>query len=132
MNERGGIAMSPDAAGVCSVRWSRLGRGHHGDRRRTGLRRPGPAKALPRRLRRRRGAGAARTGCLDFAITAYLIDPGRINTFERWETQEAVKTFRGSGPSEEQSAATLAASVAEYDSRMSAHSPDAFRQKVWH
>jgi quinol monooxygenase YgiN len=54
-------------------------------------------------------------GCLDFAITADLIDPGRINIFERWETQEAVKTFRGSGPSEEQSAAMLAASVAEYD-----------------
>ncbi len=54
-------------------------------------------------------------GCLDFSITADLIDPGRINVFERWETQEAVNTFRGSGPSEEQSSAMLAASVAEYD-----------------
>jgi quinol monooxygenase YgiN len=33
--------------------------------------------------------GAA--GCLDFAITADLIDPGRINIFERWESQTAVK-----------------------------------------
>jgi quinol monooxygenase YgiN len=54
-------------------------------------------------------------GCLDFSITADLIDPGRINVFERWETQEAVNAFRGSGQSEEQSAAMLAASVAEYD-----------------
>ena len=54
-------------------------------------------------------------GCLDFAITADLIDPGRINIFERWQTQAAVKSFRGSGPGEEQSAAILAASVAEYD-----------------
>jgi quinol monooxygenase YgiN len=54
-------------------------------------------------------------GCLDFAITADLIDPGRINVFERWVSQEAVTTFRGSGPSEEQSTAMLAASVAEYD-----------------
>jgi len=54
-------------------------------------------------------------GCLDFSIAADLIDTGRINIFERWETQEAVKTFRGSGPSEEQSAAMLTASVAEYD-----------------
>ena len=54
-------------------------------------------------------------GCLDFAITADLIDPGRINIFERWQTQEAVKSFRGSGPGEEQSAAILAASVAEYE-----------------
>jgi quinol monooxygenase YgiN len=54
-------------------------------------------------------------GCLDFAITADLIDPGRINIFERWETQEAVNSFRGSGPTEEQAEAILAASVAEYD-----------------
>jgi quinol monooxygenase YgiN len=54
-------------------------------------------------------------GCLDFAITADLIDPGRVNVFERWESQAAVKTFRGSGPSSEQSAAMLSASVAEYD-----------------
>jgi quinol monooxygenase YgiN len=54
-------------------------------------------------------------GCLDFAITADLIDPGRINIFERWESQAAVETFRGSGPSDEQSAAVLSASVAEYD-----------------
>ncbi|MGX4695153.1 putative quinol monooxygenase [Streptomyces sp. JNUCC 63] len=53
-------------------------------------------------------------GCLDFAITADLIDRGRINVFERWESQEAVTSFRGSGPSEEQSTAMLAASVAEY------------------
>jgi quinol monooxygenase YgiN len=54
-------------------------------------------------------------GCLDFAIAADLIDPGRINIFERWQTQEAVESFRGSGPGEGQSAAILAASVAEYD-----------------
>jgi quinol monooxygenase YgiN len=57
--------------------------------------------------------GAA--GCLDFAITADLIDPGRINIFERWESQAAVEAFRGSGPSSEQGAAMLSVSVAEYD-----------------
>jgi quinol monooxygenase YgiN len=54
-------------------------------------------------------------GCLDFAITADLVDPGRINVFERWESQAAVETFRGSGPSDEQDAEMLSASVAEYD-----------------
>jgi quinol monooxygenase YgiN len=54
-------------------------------------------------------------GCLDFAITADLIDPGRINVFERWESQAAVESFRSSGPSDEQGAAMLSASVAEYD-----------------
>jgi quinol monooxygenase YgiN len=57
--------------------------------------------------------GAA--GCLDFAITADLIDPGRVNIFERWESQAAVEAFRGSGPSSEQGAAMLSVSVAEYD-----------------
>ncbi|WP_007517414.1 antibiotic biosynthesis monooxygenase family protein [Pseudofrankia saprophytica] len=54
-------------------------------------------------------------GCLDYALSADLIDATRINIFERWETLEAVQAFRGSGPSEEQGAAMLAASVAEYD-----------------
>jgi quinol monooxygenase YgiN len=54
-------------------------------------------------------------GCLDFAITADLLDPGRVNVFERWESQAAVKTFRSSGPSNKQRAAMLSASVAEYD-----------------
>ena len=54
-------------------------------------------------------------GCLDFCITADLLDPERIDIFERWETQEAVEAFRGSGPSEEQGAAMLRASVSEYD-----------------
>jgi quinol monooxygenase YgiN len=54
-------------------------------------------------------------GCLDFALSADLIEPGRVNIFERWESQAAVDAFRGSGPSDEQGAAILAASVAEYD-----------------
>ena len=57
--------------------------------------------------------GAA--GCLDFAITADLIDPGRVNIFERWESQAAVKAFRRSAPRNKQGAAMLSASVAEYD-----------------
>ena len=54
-------------------------------------------------------------GCLDFAISADLVDPGRINVFERWDSQVAVEAFRGSGSSDEQGAAMLSASVAEYD-----------------
>ena len=54
-------------------------------------------------------------GCLDFAISADLIDPGRVNVFERWESQAAVDAFRDSGPSDEQGASIRSASVAEYD-----------------
>lgn len=57
----------------------------------------------------------AAAGCLDFAISADLIAPGRINIFERWASQAAVDAFRGSGPSDKQGAAMLSASVAEYD-----------------
>ncbi|NDL56548.1 putative quinol monooxygenase [Phytoactinopolyspora mesophila] len=54
-------------------------------------------------------------GCLDFAITADLLDSDRVNIFERWESQTAVESFRNSGPSEDQSSAILSASVTEYD-----------------
>ena len=54
-------------------------------------------------------------GCLDFAISADLLDSGRLNIFERWESQAAVETFRSSGPSSDQRAAMLSVSVAEYD-----------------
>ena len=54
-------------------------------------------------------------GCLDFSLSADLLEPGRVNIFERWESQDAVEAFRGSGPSDEQGDAIRAASVAEYD-----------------
>ena len=55
------------------------------------------------------------SGCLDFSISADLLEPGRINVFERWESQAAVEAFRGSGPSDDQGATIKAGSVAEYD-----------------
>ena len=57
----------------------------------------------------------AADGCLDFALSADLVDAGRINILERWESAAAVEAFRGSGVEDGQGAAILAASVAEYD-----------------
>jgi quinol monooxygenase YgiN len=54
-------------------------------------------------------------GCLDFALTADLVTAGRINVFERWESAAAVQSFRGDGPSQEQQAEIISASVAEYE-----------------
>jgi quinol monooxygenase YgiN len=54
-------------------------------------------------------------GCLDFSLSADLVEPGRINIFERWESQAAVEAFRGSGTSDEQGAAIVSAAVAEFD-----------------
>ncbi|MDT5148971.1 MAG: hypothetical protein QOI01_704 [Mycobacterium sp.] len=53
-------------------------------------------------------------GCLDFAISGDLLDDGRVNVYERWESQTAVEAFRGDGPSDE-GAALMSASVAEYE-----------------
>jgi quinol monooxygenase YgiN len=54
-------------------------------------------------------------GCLDFAISADLLDPARINIFERWNSQAAVEAFRGSGTDDDQRATIVSASVSEYD-----------------
>ena len=57
----------------------------------------------------------ATAGCLDFAISPDLVDTGRINIFERWESREAVEVFRGSGPSGDQRGAIRSAAVSEFD-----------------
>jgi quinol monooxygenase YgiN len=54
-------------------------------------------------------------GCLDFSLSADLLDAGRINILERWESQADVEAFRGAGTGDEQAAHILGASVAEYD-----------------
>ena len=54
-------------------------------------------------------------GCLDFALSADLVDQSRINVFERWEIQDAVDAFRGAGVGEDQSSMILAADVREFD-----------------
>ncbi|MGK5112543.1 antibiotic biosynthesis monooxygenase [Geodermatophilus sp. CPCC 205506] len=57
----------------------------------------------------------AAPGCLDFAISADLLDPGRITVLERWATRAELDAFRGSGPADEQAAVLLAADVADYE-----------------
>jgi quinol monooxygenase YgiN len=57
----------------------------------------------------------AASGCLDFAISADLLDPSRINVYEHWESQSGVEAFRGSGPSDDQGAAIISASISEFD-----------------
>lgn len=54
-------------------------------------------------------------GCLDPAISADLVDPGRVNVYERWARQADVESFRRSGPEFDQWSAILSSSVSEYD-----------------
>lgn len=53
-------------------------------------------------------------GCLDFSITADTLDPARVNVFERWETEEELLAFRGSGPDSGTAARILDADVKRY------------------
>ena len=54
-------------------------------------------------------------GCLDFALSPDLLEPGRINVFERWRSDEDLQLFRGSGPDGGQLVALLDIQVKEYD-----------------
>jgi quinol monooxygenase YgiN len=54
-------------------------------------------------------------GCLEYSISADLLDPDRIDIFERWQSQAAVEAFRGGGPSDGQQVVIMSASVSEYD-----------------
>ncbi|OKI10001.1 antibiotic biosynthesis monooxygenase [Streptomyces sp. CB02923] len=56
----------------------------------------------------------AALGCLDFALSADLVEPDRINVYERWETDEDLERFRGVGPEPERTAQIRAAEVSKY------------------
>lgn len=53
-------------------------------------------------------------GCLDFSITADTVDRTRINIFERWESENELLAFRGSGPDSDTAAQILGADVRRY------------------
>src|SRR6478752_3626719 len=54
-------------------------------------------------------------GCLDFAVSADLIDDGRINVFERWASAEELEAFRGSGPDDTQIEQLREIRITEYE-----------------
>jgi len=53
-------------------------------------------------------------GCLDFHLSADPIEPGRINVYERWESDAELEHFRGAGPDSGQVAEIRDASVLRY------------------
>jgi quinol monooxygenase YgiN len=56
-------------------------------------------------------------GCLDFALSADIVDDRRVNILERWENSDALAAFRGSGPDDAQLDAILEAHVEEFVAR---------------
>jgi quinol monooxygenase YgiN len=59
-------------------------------------------------------AARSAPGCHDFVLAADPLEAGRINVYERWESDELLERFRGSGPELKQAAAIRHADVAKY------------------
>ncbi len=57
----------------------------------------------------------AAPGCLDFALSADVVDPGRINVHERWDSEIELLAFRGDGSNDDQLVAVLDADVQRYE-----------------
>jgi quinol monooxygenase YgiN len=53
-------------------------------------------------------------GCLDFVVASDLIEPDRVNVYERWESAEALHAFRGDGPGDDLSAMIISAEIDEH------------------
>ncbi|MEM7736482.1 MAG: antibiotic biosynthesis monooxygenase [Deinococcota bacterium] len=54
------------------------------------------------------------TGCHDFVVAADPLEPNRVNIYEAWESEEALLTFRGEGPSDDLSSLIERVDVHEY------------------
>ena len=46
-------------------------------------------------------AARSAPGCVDFALSADLLEPDRVNVFECWQDVESLDRFRESGPDDE-------------------------------
>ncbi|MER7454439.1 antibiotic biosynthesis monooxygenase family protein [Nocardia beijingensis] len=54
-------------------------------------------------------------GCLDFSLGADLLEPDRVNVYERWTTRAAVERFRGTGTSGDFDTQIVGADVREFE-----------------
>jgi quinol monooxygenase YgiN len=51
-------------------------------------------------------------GCLDFSLSADLLDAGRVNVYERWRSREDLLAYRaGDGPELDDTITVVAADV---------------------
>ncbi|WP_067799957.1 putative quinol monooxygenase [Nocardia beijingensis] len=53
--------------------------------------------------------------CLDFSLGADLLEPDRVNVYERWTTRAAVERFRGTGTSGDLDTQIVGADVREFE-----------------
>jgi hypothetical protein len=57
---------------------------------------------------------AGRRGASTSRCPLTFLEPGRVNVFERWDSDEDLQRFRGAGPDGGQLAALLSIDVGEY------------------
>ena len=53
-------------------------------------------------------------GCLDFAMSADPVEPGRVNLYERWDSEEQLEAFRATAAPPEAVAEILAEDVMKF------------------
>jgi quinol monooxygenase YgiN len=53
-------------------------------------------------------------GCRDFIVAADPIETDRVNTYEEWDSEEALLAFRGAGPDSALSSIIVRAQVARH------------------
>ena len=56
-------------------------------------------------------------GCHDFAVSADITDPGRVNVYERWADPSSLRAFRQGGPDDDLRALIISADVHEFEVR---------------
>lgn len=54
-------------------------------------------------------------GCLDFTVSADLIEKNRVNIFELWSSAKKLAKFRGEGPSNDLLSLIEKVDIAEYE-----------------
>ena len=60
-------------------------------------------------------AARSAPGCIDFALSADLLQPERVNVFECWQDVASVEAFRGSGPDDELTELITGADVSQHE-----------------
>ena len=76
--------------------------------------RPGSREEFLRTSSNAIALARASHGCRDFVVAADPIEPDRVNVYEEWESEEALLTFRGSGPDQDLASSIVRANVSRH------------------
>ena len=54
-------------------------------------------------------------GCRDFVVAEDPVEANRVHVYEAWDSEEALRAFRGDGPGDDLAALIVWADVREYE-----------------